>query len=304
MCIHPWMFIYDNQWLSIRTSIYSNMYTVDIYVIKECCHIAESADTITSPPWHPHACKDCSCKVATSSAVNVSISYSFLYWSALCLCEFLLVYLSRSCVVAFFFQLKSMVFARRANPLCRTSLACLALELLVLKWPLWSHPHSLAEEPQSLNLACCIWGTSWKKKRRERGNDQWLFHYTPIHLTKEMHVNKKNKWQNIKIITNDRTTFLIEPLLGKAVCVEECWGKFSTLTSNLEQRLPCTAFANFMHSRAHWTWAVPSPLNSLLRTVIECKGCQECTKKRRLTSYLTCKDRRVRNPQQKDIKQP
>ena len=141
-----------------------------------------------------------------------------------------------------------------------------------------------------------------KKKRRERPIDQWLCHYTPIHLTKEMHVNRKNKGQNIKIITT--ATFLIEPLLGKAVCVEECWGKFSTLTSNLEQRLPCTAFANFMHSRAHWTWAVPSPLNSLLRTVIECKGCQECTKKRRLTSYLTCKDRRVRNPQQKDIKQP
>lgn len=88
---------------------------LEIYVIKECCHIAESVATITSPPWHPHAWKDCSCKVSTSSAVNVSISYSFLYWSALCLCEFLLVYLSRSCVVAFFFQLKSMVFAQRAT---------------------------------------------------------------------------------------------------------------------------------------------------------------------------------------------
>ena len=203
MCIHPWMFIYDNQWLSIRTSIYSNMYTViEIYVIKEYCHIAESAATITSPPWHPHAWKDCSCKVATSSAVNVSISYSFLYWSALCLCEFLLVYLSRSCVVAFFFQLKSMVFARRANPLCRTSLACLALELLVL-CPGWDRLRSLAngfswcliediEVASLISSSFACRGTTVAEprmphlrnflKKRKGGNDQSTNDYFTIHL--------------------------------------------------------------------------------------------------------------------------
>lgn len=195
------------------------------------------------------------------------------------------------------------------QPSCSTSLACLALELLVL-CPGWDRLRSLTNvhtffvEVASLissSFACRVTTVAEPRKSRICGTS-WKNDYFTIYLTKEMHVNNKNKWQNIEIRTT--ATFLIEPLLGKAVCVEECWGKFSTLTSNLEQRLPCTAFANFMHSRAHWMWAAPSPLHSLLRTVIECKGCQECTKKRRLTSYLTCKDRRVRNPQQKDIKQP
>ena len=77
------VFIYEDSSLIVNDYLY--MYIVEIHVINECCQITESFGTTTSPPWHPHLWKDCSCKVSTPTSVNVSISYFFLCWSALSL---------------------------------------------------------------------------------------------------------------------------------------------------------------------------------------------------------------------------